>query len=249
LRGRRGFDPTRARAPGDRIFGFADGRVLVDARLVAARDPLYVGELDGAACFAARLDEADGAITLRDALGRLSEPEAAAAGRASQLLDWDAGHRFCGRCGAPTERMPGEAARACPSCGTSFYPRISPAAIMLVSRGDDLLLASRAGGSGFYSVLAGFVEPGESLEQTVVREVREEVGIEVDGVRYFGSQPWPFPGQLMVGFTAEYAGGELDPDASEIGDARWFAPGDELPPIPPPYSIARQLIDAFLARR
>lgn len=169
------------------------------------------------------------------------------AGRAAQIVEWATTHRFCGRCGTPTERMPTERAMRCPACKLLAYPRISPAVIVLVRRGEEALLAHGARFPGvFYSTLAGFVEIGESLEQTIAREVREEVGVEVKDVRYFGSQAWPFPHSLMVGFFAEWAGGELRADGVEIVDARWCRAGD-LPPIPPPLSIARALIDAWIA--
>jgi NAD+ diphosphatase len=240
-----GFDAARRPAAGDRVYGFgADGVVLLDEPVEGA---LYVGDLDGCACFAARV-ERDGAIALREALATLPADEGTLLGRAAQLLDWQRDHRYCGRCGTETAAAEHDASRVCPACGLSVYPRISPAAIMLVGRGDELLLARRPNGR-FWSCLAGFVEPGESLEQTVVREVREEVGIEVGEPRYFGSQPWPFPGQLMVGFTVEWASGELAVDGIEIAEAAWFGPGDELPPVPPPYSIARALIDDAVRRR
>jgi NAD+ diphosphatase len=129
-----------------------------------------------------------------------------------------------------------------------FYPRLSPAVIVLVSCGDKVLLARSPGfPPGMYSVLAGFVEPGESIEETIGREIREEVGIEVENLGYFGSQPWPFPNSLMIGFTAEHAGGELCTDPAEIEDAGWYSAGD-LPPLPPKVSIARAMIDEFVGR-
>jgi NAD+ diphosphatase len=168
------------------------------------------------------------------------------AGRATQMIEWSDTHRFCGRCAAPTERIAGERCMRCPACGLLGYPRIAPAVIVLVRRGDEALLARGARFPGlFYSTLAGFVEIGESLEETIVREVREEVGIDVKATRYFGSQPWPFPHSLMVGFFAEWAGGEIQPDGTEILDARWFR-SDALPPVPPRLSIARHLIDAWI---
>ena len=131
-------------------------------------------------------------------------------------------------------------------CGLLQFPRLSPAIIVLVRRGERLLLArSRQTPPGMYSVLAGFVEPGETLEQAVEREVKEEVGISVSNIRYFGSQPWPFPHSLMIGFTAEHAEGELDIDRNEMEDAGWYSV-DRLPMLPPPISIARRLIDDFL---
>jgi len=169
------------------------------------------------------------------------------AGRATQVVEWSTTHKFCGRCATATERVATERCMRCPSCGLLAYPRIAPAVIVLVLRGDEALLARGARFPGaFYSTLAGFVEIGESLEDTIVREVHEEVGIEVKASRYFGSQPWPFPHSLMVGFFAEWAAGEIRADGREILDAHWFRT-DQLPMIPPPLSIARRLIDAWVA--
>lgn len=221
-----------------------------------AAEPLRTLELEavgGVGCRAAEVPEgweppAGMAFhPLRGTWGLLDEPLFRMAGRAVQLLEWDRTHRFCGACGTPTRRRAEERARECPACGLLAFPRLSPAVIMLVRDGDRLLLGRHAGlPPGMYSTLAGFVEPGETLEEAVAREVREETAIEVRDVRYFGSQPWPFPHSLMVGFTAEYAGGELVVDPAELEDAGWFAP-DALPLVPPPLSIARWMIDAFLA--
>ena len=186
---------------------------------------------------------------LRSLFGLLDEPSFQVAGRAIQIVDWDRDHQFCGRCGARTEDQAGERSKKCPRCGLAAYPRLSPAVIVLVERGGELLLArSPHFPPGMYSTLAGFVDPGETLEQTVAREIREEVGVEVDNVRYFGSQPWPFPSSLMIGFRADHAGGEIAIDDEEIEDAGWFRAG-ELPRVPPRISIARALIEAFLAER
>jgi NAD+ diphosphatase len=216
-----------------------------------------VGTLRGRPCLAAGLPEASEPPPgysfegLRRLWSRLDEDAWKIAGRAVQIVAWDRDHRFCGRCATPTERntsLGHELERSCPSCGLAQYPRVSPAVIVQVTRGDRILLARSAHTpTGMYSTLAGFVEPGETLEETVVREVREEVGIEVGNVRYFGSQPWPFPHSLMIGFTAEYAGGEIRRQEEEIEDAGWFAAG-ELPVIPPRLSIARALIDDFIFR-
>jgi len=171
------------------------------------------------------------------------------AGTALQKVEWLRTHGFCSRCGSPTERHPVHQAMACTACGHLHFPRLSPAVIVLVERGREMLLArSPHFPPGMYSTLAGFVEPGESLEEAIHREVLEEVGVEVTDLRYFGSQPWPFPHSLMIGFVARWAGGEIDLDEHEIEDARWFTP-EELPPaLPTTFSIARRLVDDFLAR-
>lgn len=168
---------------------------------------------------------------------------------AEQVAHWDLNHRFCGRCGSRNLQVPGERCLRCPECGLDSYARISPSMIVLVTRGDELLLArSPRFVPGVYSTLAGFVEPGESAEECVVREVHEEVGIQVGNLQYLGSQGWPFPHSLMLGFHAEYAGGEIVPQPEEIEDARWFSI-DQLPPLPMQRSIARYLIDLYVARR
>lgn len=186
---------------------------------------------------------------LRRLWGALDEETWKLAGRAVQIVEWDRDHRFCGRCGAATERKPAELARVCPRCGLQQFPRISPAVIVRIERGNQLLLArSPHFAPGVYSTLAGFVEPGESLEETVAREVREEVGVEVRNIRYFGSQPWPFPHSLMIGFVADWESGEIRPQEGEIEDAGWFEL-DGLPGLPSRFSIARALLDDFIAKR
>ena len=170
-------------------------------------------------------------------------------GRAIALVEFEIMHGFCGRCAGATEAAPGERARHCPACGATFHPRIPPAVIAVVARDDGRILLARSARfpPGMFSAVAGFVETGESLEQAVCREVAEEVGVRIDNLRYFGSQPWPFGRSLMVGYFAHHAGGEILVDGTEIVDARWFAP-DQLPMLPPPISIARKLIDAWIAR-
>lgn len=188
---------------------------------------------------------------LRALYPRLGDLLFSIAGRGIQVVAWDRTHRFCGQCGAPTENEPHERAKRCPACGLIGYPRLSPAIIIAVVRksdqGDRLLLArNHRFPTGRYSVIAGFVEPGETLEECAQREVCEEVGIRIRNVRYFGSQPWPFPNSLMIAFTAEYDGGEIVLEESEIAEAGWF-PIDALPEIPPRMSISRRLIDWFAA--
>jgi NAD+ diphosphatase len=178
-------------------------------------------------------------------------PEALAlAGTALHVVRWAETSRFCGRCAMPTERVAGERAMKCPKCELTFYPRISPAIIVLVRRGGEALLARNARFPGaFYSTLAGFSEVGESLEETLVREVKEEVGVDVGDARYFGSQPWPFPDSLMIGYTAQWRSGEIRVDETEIAEARFFRRDEPLPMLPPRVSIARRLIDAWLAEK
>ena len=168
------------------------------------------------------------------------------AGLGRQIADWDRTFRYCGKCGSLTENHPEERAKICPACGHTSYPKISPAMICAVTKGNEILLAR---GSKFtqpvYSVLAGFVEPGETLEETVSREVMEETGISVKNIKYFGNQPWPFSSSMMIAFTAEYESGDIKIDNKEILDAGWFTP-DNLPMLPTPYSIARRLIMNFV---
>ncbi len=185
---------------------------------------------------------------LRSLFAAVDESLAALAGRAFQIKEWHRNSRFCGRCGTPTGARENEHARTCPQCRRTAYPPISPAVMVLVTRGRELLLARRPTAEpGRYSALAGFVEPGETLEETCRRETREEVGVEISDIRYFGSQPWPFPHSLMIAFTAAYAGGEIRPDGVEIEDARWFDPA-ALPKLPPAISISRRLIETIAGR-
>ena len=217
----------------------------------APEDAIFLGALDGQACFAADARHAGGReiVSLRHLHTALSDEDFSVAMRALGLVAWDRDHRHCGRCAARTQRSSSERSRVCTACGHGVYPRISPAVIVLVERdGKALLARSHRFPVPFFSTLAGFVELGETLEETVVREIHEEAGIAVKNVRYFGSQPWPLGGSLMVGFTAEWAAGEIVLEAAELAEAAWFAP-DALPTIPPRLSIARALIDDFVQRR
>jgi NAD+ diphosphatase len=215
----------------------------------------YLGTLDGLHCYAAELGDtaalsAEFSLNgLRELFGLLEEDLIWVAGRANLLVQWNRSHQYCGVCAHRTQDKADERAKICPACGMLNYPRISPAVIMAVLKDDRILLArNKRFKSGYYSVLAGFVEPGENLEECVQREVFEEVGISVNNIRYFGSQPWPFPNSLMVAFTAEYAGGEITASQSEIVDAAWFSAGN-LPFVPPRITIARHLIDWYLEHR
>lgn len=224
---------------------------LEELELVAVRSQ-YLGTLSHHPCYAAELPsdlELPPGLELRSLRGlhgQLDDALFALAAQAVQLVEWDRTHQYCGCCATPMQQARHERVKRCPQCGLSQYPRLSPAVIMLISRGSEILLARAPRfREGMYSVLAGFVEPGESLEETVVREVREEVGIEIQDIRYFGSQPWPFPNSLMIGFTARYASGEITIDPAEIVEAAWF-PKDSLPSVPGKLSIARKLIDWFV---
>jgi NAD+ diphosphatase len=235
----------------------ADGHLLLTSPapgsvflgLVAER-PLFA--TDGAA-------EHGRPVGLREAATELPAEEAAIAAYAASLLAWHRRHGFCANCGAPTEVVDAGHERRCPACGANHFPRTDPVVIVrVVDEEHDRLLLGRQGRwpEGRFSVLAGFVEPGETLEEAVRREVREESGVEVGAATYVASQPWPFPSSLMVGFDAEAAGGEPRPGDGELAEVRWFereeveAAAAERGEIflAPPYSIARRLIDGWLGR-
>ncbi|MGQ4647966.1 NAD(+) diphosphatase [Lyngbya aestuarii] len=225
---------------------------LTEIGLVPVRTQ-FLGTLDNQPCYSAELPKdaviPDGMTLqgLRQLYGTLDEDLFVIAGRAVQITEWDRTHQYCGHCATPTTQLPHERAKRCPTCGLVNYPRLSPAVIVLISRGDELLLArAHRFQPGMYSIIAGFVEPGESLEEAVVREVREEVGIELQDIRYFSSQPWPFPNSLMIGFTATYASGNICVEPEELVDAAWFSKHN-LPQVPSKLSIARKLIDWFVS--
>jgi NAD+ diphosphatase len=235
--------------------------------------PLAPGDLDAEAYFLG-LDEhgplfavwrdVAGLPGLRDLATSLPGAQAGLVAYAAALVHWHRATRFCGRCGAPTEARDGGHARACAN-GHSHHPRTDPVVIMLVTDGDRALLGRQAGWpAGRYSALAGFVEPGESLERAVAREVREEAGVDVSDVTYLGSQPWPFPASLMLGFHATWADGDPRVGDQELEDVRWFSRGElaaagchkvdwlegadvEGLLLPPPTAIARLLVDRWLA--
>ena len=230
---------------------FAEGLSSLSITPVRAQ-PL--GFLDDKPCRSAELakDAAEppghAYVSLRRLHGRIDSAFFEAAGAAYQVQYWDRTNRFCGECGAPLEPSARQRSKRCPSCDHHYFPRITPAIIVLVSDGPRILMTRQPRfPAGMYGLVAGFVEPGETLEATVARETREETGIEVGDVAYFGSQPWPFPHQIMVGFFARRTGGELVVDHEELEDAAWFDKS-ALPPLPPPLSIARKLIDTWLAR-
>ncbi|MBO0729135.1 MAG: NAD(+) diphosphatase [Acidimicrobiaceae bacterium] len=234
---------------GSEVLVTADGRIPERPVELEQSDRLFLGCLDGVPCWAAGVPaEAPEPDAHRwaplMALGAAwGTDEWALAGRAVQLVDWQRTSRFCGGCGAAMVPSPGERAMRCDACGHLAYPVLAPAVIVLIRKGEQALLAAgRNFRGGMFSCLAGFVEPGETLEEAVRREVLEEVGLRLGSVEYFSSQPWPFPHSLMIGFVANWESGEITADGDEIVAADWFS-ADELPPIPPPLSIARQLID------
>lgn len=265
-----GYVPPSADTQAAKWFVFSTNKILVHQAVNKPVKPYFselkkfglrlvrqqfFGVLDQAPCYAAELDEGTAApegtdwYVLRELLGVVNDEVFAVAGYANQMMHWNQTHQYCGRCGNPTRNKADEQAKICFSCGLINFPRVTPAIIVAVVRDDTILLArSTRFRSNFYSVLAGFVEPGENLEDCVKREVKEEVGVNIKNIMYFGSQPWPFPNSLMVAFTAEYTGGEITIDAAEIIEAHWFSRG-QLPRIPAKQTIARQLIDWFASTR
>jgi NAD+ diphosphatase len=183
--------------------------------------------------------------SLRDVLVSLAIPIAKDASVGAQYVNWSALNKFCGHCGQKLSISKDEIAKVCGKCTRNIYPQLSPVIITLVRRGREILLA-KAASRTYFSCVAGFVEPGESLEESIRREVKEEVGLEVKNIKYFGSQPWPFPNNLMVGFSADWVAGDIKVDGKEIADAKWFD-RDNLPEeaLPPRSSISRQMIEAF----
>jgi NAD+ diphosphatase len=257
--------------PRGRCFAFAGSDLLILGKLdavpeIPSWDDLrawnvttvryqYLGTLGGEPCWSAELvpevlvPETATLSGLRALYDALPETHYAVAGRAAQIVAWDRDHQHCGRCGEPTERVPGERGRRCARCELTAYPRVSPAIIVLIERDDRILLArGRAFVPRRFGIIAGFVEPGESLEDAVRREVHEEVGIEIDHIDYFGSQPWPFPHGIMIGFRATHRRGEITLGDGELAEAGWYG-ADDLPEIPAKLSIARRLIDDWATRR
>lgn len=225
------------------------------AGLVAAAPPLHIGTWDGLPCRIAAISRdcplSPGWVreSFSAAVPRLSIEFASLAALAQQILRWEKDVRYCAACGGPLNRVIGSWGKCCPDCQSLRFPAIHPCVIVLIHRPGELLLARKAEWTaGRYGLVAGFLEFGESLEEALVREVKEETGVTVKNIRYIGSQAWPFPHQIMAGFTAEYAAGDLCVDPHELEDARWFSL-DALPELPPPRSIARFLLDQHLEQR
>ncbi|MBI5505985.1 MAG: NAD(+) diphosphatase [Deltaproteobacteria bacterium] len=246
---RRGLLSVMDESVGAVLLGVRDSVAHFAVDISAMAEPLRELGLDGVADF----------YDVRSAAVQLSGEECAVVAQGRALVDWHSTHRFCARCGAATVSVNGGAMRTCATCSAEHFPRVNPVAIMLVLRGDQCLLGRQAAWPrGMYSALAGFIEPGETIEEAVRREVMEEAGIEVGEVRYHSSQPWPFPSSLMIGCTADATSSAIHIDEMEIEDARWFSRetvaracrgethADELF-LPPPMAIARTLVDAWLA--
>ncbi|WP_150912688.1 NAD(+) diphosphatase [Marinobacter halotolerans] len=246
-------------AASDFVLAVADGQIArpregwlhsweaIEPLTTGALGPVYVGQFSDRPVFAAEvavagLPQTAELVSLRDALILTEQAPAELLSTGFQVLQWWRDHQFCGRCGSTTQSHPRERARWCEICSIPWYPRLAPCIIVVIRRGDTLLLArSSRIKRHFFSLIAGFVEPGESIEAAVAREVKEETGLDVTGIRYQHSQPWPFPHQLMLGFFADYAGGELVLQEDELAEADWFRPG-ELPPVPPVTTISGRLI-------
>jgi len=248
----------------DKVLLFYDGHLLVgDSNFywnesaitsldVQTADFYYIDEFDGSSVFALRLEQDYSSVlnaenrSLRSLLFDFDNRDFAIAGKANQILDWHMSHRHCGQCGDATRILQAQRAVSCLTCERQYFPRINPCVIVLINQGSKILLArSSRFKTGFYSCLAGFIEVGETPEETVLREVKEEVGIDVENIRYVKSQSWPFPSQLMLGFFADYKSGELVLEEEEIEDANWYS-YDDLPPVPSPdISVAGELIQLY----
>jgi NTP pyrophosphohydrolases containing a Zn-finger, probably nucleic-acid-binding len=220
--------------------------------LSVQEEPSYMGTIDGRHSYFIPYDNAmgipDGMVfkSLRLMLDMLDDDMGLIASRAVHLAGWSKKNKYCGVCGSITNQDSREQARRCPSCGNVIYPKISPAIIIAVVKDDKLLLAHNKNfRQRWYSTVAGFIEAGESIEACAEREVFEEVGIKIKNIRYLASQPWPFPDSLMIGLTADYAGGEVTPDGVEIDDADFFSV-DALPETPGTISVAGRLIEWFI---
>lgn len=266
-----GFQPLKVVNNNSWIFVIISKKILIykeDGKLAIPRlkelqcirldteTPEYIGQYEEHDCFCIRMNEIPelpenlAAIELMEISKLSGNPDLfRLVGAANHILHWNSVNRYCGRCGSKMVEKKDERAKQCIGCGNLVYPRISPAVITAVFRGDQILLAhNRNFRTGLYSLIAGFVEPGETLEQCVKREIMEEVGIQVKNITYAGSQPWSFPDSLMMAFTAEYESGEISADSVEIVDAGWYQAGS-LPDIPSTDSIAGRLIRWYIENK
>ena len=214
---------------------------------------LKTGMLDGIPCigirFPGRKDDQWTTRSIRAVIHELDQAHVCAICRTKELIFWRDRRKYCGACGSPLTDSPSDLARTCPECGERYYPQIAPAVITAVlNRGKILLAHNRNFTPGVFSLIAGFVESGETLEQAVAREIMEETSLKVKNIRYYSSQPWPFPNSLMLGFIAEYESGTPRPDGQELEEADWYSP-ENLPLLPDHGSIARKIIDDFRAGR
>ena len=263
---KRTYPPALPRYENTLWLLFQDGKLLVrdEAGEISlprnlpvshiSADPIHLAESADSSCLTDELGEQlpvpEGfqLLSLRDLYGLLSDADYELAGYASEIVYWRRTSKFCPVCGHATLQKSKDWGRECPQCGHVGYPRVSPAVLILVHDGDRILLSNKPGWGTRFSILAGFVEPGESLEDCVRREVEEEVGVELGELTYFGSQPWPYPHQLMVGFMATYVSGEISVDEDELDDAAWFTPST-MPDLPAAVSLSRKMIDAWLLAR
>jgi NAD+ diphosphatase len=254
-----GSDPLCFAFRGRELLVTPEGRLpsveQIDTHGVEAIRRQYLGTLEGTHCYSLELAPKlapPGGLEFRDLrmlFGKLDGNHHAVAGRAVQIVEWDRTHQFCGACGEQTVLAEHERSRSCPSCQFPMYPRLAPAMIVAVERENEILLGRSAYfPPGIYSMLAGFVEPGESAEEAVIREVFEETNIVCGDVEYFGSQPWPYPNSLMLGFKAQYASGDIDTEADELEDAKWCPANDMPNTFPGNISISQWLLHDFLER-
>lgn len=265
----RAYPPVQPASGQALWFPFQQGKLLVQQRgeeialleqtpeeMAALRpDPVvYLGTLEGKPCFACEISQEQQVpqdwltVDLRLLYGRLDEMTYGIAGYASHLLNWQRRHRYCPNCGHLTEDLPASWGRSCPNCSFVSYPGVTPAILVLVHDDDKVLLVHKPGWNKRRSIIAGFVEPGESLEGCVSREIYEEVGLQVTDITYVGSQPWPYPDQLMVGFTARYVAGELRLQEEELDAAEWYN-YDDLPELPGQLSLSYQIIKQWAQSR
>jgi len=240
---------------GDKLLIGNDQKSLPSEHFLSLKRTIYIGTLDNRHLFAGEAENKELTpqgwlwTNLRTLYGVINDEYYAIAGRAKQLIDWDRSHAYCGCCGKETFIRKAERCRECASCGYLAYPKLAPAVIALVRKDQKILLARSAHfPEKFYSAIAGFAEPGETLEQCVAREVLEEVGLKVKNICYFGSQPWPFSSALMIAFTCDWLSGDINIDPIELEHADWFDPMN-LPQLPPLFSISRVIIDAHLPQK